>query len=72
MRVNQLREYRTKLGIRQQELAVRAGVSPALLVAVERYGHLPGADVRARIAAAMGVSETTLWPGVAEVASDGK
>ena len=67
MTANQLRLWRLKLGFRQQELAALAGVSPALIVAVERYQHLPGEDVRARIAKALGVSQTTIWPEVIDV-----
>ena len=59
---NRLRQIRKECGFRQQELAVRAGVSPALLVAVERYGHTPGPGVRGRIATALGVPEALVWP----------
>ena len=59
--------WRIKLGFRQQELAVQAGISPALIVAIERYGHLPGTDVRAKLAKALGVRESLLWPENTEV-----
>lgn len=71
---NKLKTWRQKLRFTQQELTQAAGVSIATIVLIERYGHLPGEDVRGRIAAALGVSETTLWPSLteAEVLSDGK
>ena len=68
---NKLRAWRQRLGFTQQELTQAAGVSIATIVLIERYGHLPGEDVRGRIAATLGVSETTLWPAL-EVVSDGR
>jgi len=64
MLANQLRLWRLSLGFKQQELAAQAGVSPAQIVAIERYYHLPGPEVRAKLAAALGVSELQLWPGL--------
>ena len=71
MVVNQLRKWRLSLGYSQLELSVVAEISPVMIVSIERYGYLPGPDVRARIAAALNVSETTLWPDVIGI-SDGK
>jgi len=68
---NKLRVWRHKLGFTQQKLTQTAGVSIATIVLIERYGHLPGENVRGRIAAALDVSETTLWPTL-EVVNDGK
>lgn len=68
---NYLRTWRVRLGFSMQELGARAGVSPATVNTIERNGHLPGEDVRVRIAAALDVSETTLWPNVKGV-DDGK
>jgi len=67
---NYLRKWRLELGFSMQELAVKAHVSPATVNTIERYGHLPGEDVRARIAAAMGVSESVIWPSLG--VTDGK
>jgi transcriptional regulator with XRE-family HTH domain len=61
---NKLRAFRKKLGFTEQELTQVAGVSIATVVLIERYGHLPGEDVRARIAAALGVSGDAIWPDV--------
>ena len=71
MIVNQLRKWRLKLSYSQLKLSVAAGVSPAMLVAIERYGYLPGPDVRVKLANALGISEAMLWPDVVGV-SDGK
>jgi len=59
---NRLRAWRHKLSFTQQELTQAAGVSIATVVLIEKYNHLPGEDVRARIAAALGVSEGAIWP----------
>lgn len=69
---NKLRTWRKKLGFTQQELTQAAGCSISTLVLIERYGHLPGEDARARIAAALGVSEDAIWPDAARVNGDGK
>jgi len=69
MVANQLRQLRLRLSYSQLELSVAAEVSPAMVVAIERYGYTPGPDVRAKIAKALGVSESTLWPGL-EVTDD--
>jgi transcriptional regulator with XRE-family HTH domain len=57
-----LRDARLRRQLAQAALAVVAGVSPSLVVAVERYGHQPRPETRARLARALGVSEGTLWP----------
>ena len=61
---NKMRAWRQKLGFTQQELTQAAGVSIATIVLIERYGHLPGEDVRGRIATALGVSESVIWPNL--------
>lgn len=55
---------RQRQGLAQTALAVAAGVSPGLVCAVERYGHRPRPEVRARIARALGVEAASLWPGL--------
>jgi transcriptional regulator with XRE-family HTH domain len=59
---SRLRDERLRRQLPQAALAVVAGVSPSLVVAVERYGHRPRPETRARLARALGVSETALWP----------
>jgi len=60
--VNNLQRLRKDLGFAQQAVAVRAGVSPTLVVAIERYGYRPTAAVQQRIAAALGCSPSEVWP----------
>lgn len=64
MTFNQVRRCRKVLDFKQQELAVQAHISPALLVAVERYGYLPSPEVRAKLAKALNTSESVLWPDI--------
>lgn len=45
-----------------QELAVKAHVSPATINTIELYGHFPRSDTRSRIADALGVPESAIWP----------
>jgi DNA-binding XRE family transcriptional regulator len=59
---NRLRELRRNQGVAQYGLAVQADVSPTIIGAIERHDYVPGAPVRARIAAALGVSEADIWP----------
>jgi len=59
---NGVRIMRRALQLKQQELSVRAGISPAELVLIEKYHHLPGEEVRGKLSQAMGVSESMLWP----------
>lgn len=60
--MNYVRHTRKVLGLSQLALAIRAGVSPATLVAVERYGYRPTEPVRQRIAAALNERPNDLWP----------
>lgn len=60
--MNYVRHTRKRLGLSQLALAIRAGVSPATLVAVERYGYRPTEPVRQRIADALGRRQDALWP----------
>ena len=62
MRKNNLRMLRKRLGFSQVGLAEAAHCSRATIIIVERLNHYPTAGVRSRLATALGVSETTLWP----------
>lgn len=66
---NRIRETRHERGMSQQELSVRAGTGPAIITLVEKHGHLPGEDLRHRIAEALEVTEETLWPELAKTAT---
>ena len=72
MRQNYLRKWRLKLKFSMQELAVKAHVSPATINTIEHYEHYPRADTRSRIAAALGVPESVVWPSLANDDDNGK
>jgi len=61
-RGNTLRHWRHARGLPLWAVAVRAGTSATVLSAIERWNYRPGADLRARIAAALGVSVADIWP----------
>ena len=51
-------------------LAHVTGSTPSWLTYIEKYGHVPGPELRERIAAALNVVEDELWPeGVVDFAS---
>jgi transcriptional regulator with XRE-family HTH domain len=59
---NQLQRLRAERGLAQWALAVRCGVAPGMLSAVERHGYVPSGAVRQRIAAALNLSVQSIWP----------
>jgi DNA-binding XRE family transcriptional regulator len=61
---NHLRQLRSDAHLAQAGLAVRAGVSPSVIVAVEKWGYRPSERVRERIAGALDCSERDIWPNV--------
>ena len=71
MEINNLRRLRKLQGFTVRGLSVAAHVSTATIVAVELYGDIPAAKTCEKIARALNVSETTLWPTL-EVVIDGK
>jgi len=65
--VNKLKEVRKSRGLAQMGLAVKANISTTTVVAIERYDYTPSPNLRRRIAQALQVDETEIWP---EEASD--
>ena len=59
---NKCLAVRNRRGFSQQKLAVLAGVSPATIVAIEKYGYVPGPWVRRKLARALRASEAGIWP----------
>lgn len=57
----QLRQIRKARGMTQMALAHTTGSAPSWLSYIEAYGHIPGPDLRQRIAEALGVTEAELW-----------
>jgi transcriptional regulator with XRE-family HTH domain len=60
--VNRLRDLRQEYGLALWGLAGRAGVSASTLSAIERWDYLPTPPVRQRIAEALGVEASAIWP----------
>jgi lambda repressor-like predicted transcriptional regulator len=58
---NQLKATRRARGLAIWGLSVMSGVSPSLLTAIEKWGYVPGADTRKRIADALGVKVEDIW-----------
>jgi len=70
---NKLREIRKAKAFTLQGLAAAAKSTPATLIFVELYDHLPGPDLRNRIAEALGVGEAEIWLTLeAECGTDGR
>jgi DNA-binding XRE family transcriptional regulator len=59
---NRLRDLRGEHGLALWGLAARAGVSASTLSAIEKWDYLPTSPVRRRIAAALGVEASAIWP----------
>ncbi|MBC7334736.1 MAG: helix-turn-helix transcriptional regulator [Clostridia bacterium] len=57
-----LRTLRMERGLTQLRLAVAAGTTPSFVNLMERWGYVPGADLRRRIASVLGVQESDIWP----------
>jgi len=71
MEINNLRRFRKGQDFTVRGLSVSAHVSTATIVAIEHYGDVPAARTREKIATALGMSESVIWPSL-EVVSDGK
>jgi transcriptional regulator with XRE-family HTH domain len=59
---NRLRQLRRAQGLPLYGLAVKASVSPTIVSMIERFDYRPGASVRERLAAALGVPLQAIWP----------
>lgn len=59
---NQLKAQRIEAGCRMRELAIRAGVSAAMLSDIERYDYHPRNATKEKIATALGVEVAQIWP----------
>lgn len=59
---SKLRDFRRARGVSQQGLARLARCSTASLVFIERYGHVPGGDLRLRLSQALDVDVGDIWP----------
>jgi DNA-binding XRE family transcriptional regulator len=59
---NRLRELRKERGYALWGLGAAADVSASMLSAIERWDYLPSRPVRQRIADALGVEASAIWP----------
>jgi len=59
---SKFKKRRLVQGYSQTKISVLAGVSPAMIVSIEKYGYTPGPAVRAKLVKALGVAEADLWP----------
>lgn len=57
-----LREARQQRGLAQRALSIESGVSCTTINAIEKYGLVPGKDIRARIAAVLDLDVEQIWP----------
>jgi transcriptional regulator with XRE-family HTH domain len=62
---NRLRALRHERGLPLLGLAAKARASTATISAIERFDHLPGPELRERLAQALGVSTLLIWPDLA-------
>jgi len=61
---NNLRELRLARKMALTQLAVQSGASTSTIVAIEKYYHLPGDDLRRRLAAVLEVDVEEIWPTI--------
>lgn len=63
LRPNQrLINARETVGLSQEELAMLSRVSRSTIGLVERLSYKPGADIQVRIATAVNMTVTDIWP----------
>jgi transcriptional regulator with XRE-family HTH domain len=59
---NRIRQLRAERNMTQAGLAVAARTTLAYVGFIERDGHMPGPDLRRRIARALDADEREVWP----------
>jgi DNA-binding XRE family transcriptional regulator len=57
-----LKGLRQRWGLAQVGLAVLAKVSPNTVLSIERWGHVPSEPVQRKIAEALQVQVSDIWP----------
>lgn len=58
---NQIHEYRSKLGLTQEQLAVRVSVTRQTIIAIERGNYTPSVLLALKLASEFSVSVETLF-----------
>lgn len=64
-----LYQIRKLRNMSQIELCQKARCSATTLLRIEKFGHRPSDDCCQRIAAALGVNETEIWPAQTQEAN---
>ena len=59
---NALRALRQARGLTILGVAVPAHTAPSTIVAIEKYGYVPGRSVKERVAQVLGVDVHAIWP----------
>jgi transcriptional regulator with XRE-family HTH domain len=67
---NKLAEIRIQSNFKLRELAIRARVSASTLSDIERYGYVPRSITQHKIAQALGVDVTRIWPDRRDSSAD--
>lgn len=62
---NRLEALRREKGMAQRGLTALSGVSAGTISAVEKWGYRPAPDTQRRIAEALGVAVSDIWPEAA-------
>ncbi|MBX3325174.1 MAG: helix-turn-helix transcriptional regulator [Nitrospira sp.] len=57
-----LKSIRLAQGLPIAAVAVRARVGPGTIIAVERHGHVPTLQTKQKLAKALGVDVSKIWP----------
>jgi DNA-binding XRE family transcriptional regulator len=60
--MNNLRAVRAERGVAQAGLAALSGVSPAVICNTEKWGYTPKPSTKQKLADALGVPITAIWP----------
>lgn len=63
---NNLRAIRKQQKLSQTALAIIAEVGQPTIVSIEKYNWVPGYKVRTKLALALDVSASTIWPHLAQ------
>lgn len=66
---NHLKEQRIEVGCKMRELAIKAGVSASMLSDIERYNYQPREVTKEKIAEALGVEVSRIWPSTPATAN---
>ena len=59
---NKLRELRKAKGMAMLEWFAKSGVALNTIIAIEKYGYNPTANMKSRLAEALGLSVADIWP----------